>query len=278
MADTPAVAAEMAPASSDTPAAPTPADLAAADAPVTGGDVWIVGYIADTNEAVLSDSDAPEDATLVWLASTPDAKVPMADLDDTYPDGGVEWLAEPEPASAAAPDETAPEAMVASAMADENDVLADAEAKLAGLEGLVAGILLDTLEDERFVDDDPDTDSDLPGQQARVAATARAYLNATLAHTAAADPEADPDGTFAEDDTEGVTIDAEKDPDESGTTDDTDEADERLAAVTERIAKLEATIADIMESSLDDEEMIDEDDVDGDLSTVDERDDDKSKG
>ncbi len=283
----------------DPAAAPVPdpaVEVVPADTPPPAdGTVYVVGYVGTVGVStpILSASAEPEDDTEVWLASDPEDRGPLNDKDDEWggPDGNVGWLAEPvpydptnpegggtPPAEAMPAEAPAPEAMVAAADAPEDDALAEAEAKLAGLEGLVAGILLDTLEDERFVDDDPDhdDDSDLPGQQARVAATARAYLNATLAHTAAADPEAE----FAEGGAEGdgVTLDAEKDPDESGTTDDTDEDDDRLTAVTERIAKLEATIADIMENTLDDEEMIDEDDVDGDLSTVDERDDDKSKG
>jgi hypothetical protein len=212
-------------------------------APEAGGQVWIVGYVADTNEPVLADTDMADDTTPVWLESTPDQKVDLADLDDRMGEGGVEWLAEPE-------EYATPEAAPVAGMGmGVGDMLDDIESRLAGLEGVAAGILLDTTEDASYIDGEEAAD-----QVAKVA-SALAATRDYLAVVAAA-------GVTAEDE---VAADGQ-DPEQAAETED---EMTRLNKVTERLDKLEATIAGLMKNSVPEAEIMDSGDID--TATIDER-------
>lgn len=258
------------------------ADTATADAPtepveaapvddtvaVDPGDVYVLGFIEATGEKVLGDTADPEDDALVWLAENPEPKVMLTDLDDQYPDGGIVWDAEPElyepgPETRTTP---APQAarIAAAAQAardglfDEADsanqtaILDQMEAQVAAMEGATAGLLLNTLSEERYIEEpDPEDEPEETPEGAVVAAvTAVEEMDEKITDDPAA----------AEDELEA---------DDDAAPESTDDPAERIATLKERIDMLETQIAELTTASAVEEEIIDEDDLN--KTSVDER-------
>lgn len=257
------------------------ADTATADAPtepveaapvddtvaVDPGDVYVLGFIEATGEKVLGDTADPEDDALVWLAENPEPKVMLTDLDDQYPDGGIVWDAEPElyepgpetrttPAPQAARIAAAAQAardglFVEADAANQTAVLDQMEAQVAAMEGATAGLLLNTLSEERYIEPDPEDETEETPEGAVVAA---------VTAVEEMDEEVTDDPAAAEDELEA---------DDDAGPESTDDPTERIAALKERIDMLETQIAELTTASAVEEEIIDEDDLD--KSSVDER-------
>lgn len=257
------------------------ADTATADAPtepveaapvddtvaVDPGDVYVLGFIEATGEKVLGDTADPEDDALVWLAENPEPKVMLTDLDDQYPDGGIVWDAEPElyepgpetrttPAPQAARIAAAAQAardglFVEADAANQTAVLDQMEAQVAAMEGATAGLLLNTLSEERYIEPDPEDETEETPEGAVVAAVTAAEEM---------DEEVTDDPAAAEDELEA---------DDDAGPESTDDPTERIATLKERIDMLETQIAELTTASAVEEEIIDEDDLD--KTSVDER-------
>lgn len=255
-------------AANDVPAAPAPeAPEEPTVAPAGGGgEVWVVGYVAATDEPVLSNVQDATDTDEVWLESTPDARQTLADLDDAMGEGGVEWLAEPTPFQNGAPAPAAPPAapVAAAGIMSEEDILDDLEAQVAALEGRIAEFMESSLEDERFAEQDAAVSP--MGRVAAMFAEARRLAEARIAAAApSAEDEVevgdDLDAVAAEDE---VAADGEEpDPAE-------DEVGRRYADLTRRIERLDATIAGLMDEAVVDEPLLAPEDVD--KAVIDERD------
>lgn len=256
------------------------ADTATADAPtepveaapvddtvaVDPGDVYVLGFIEATGEKVLGDTADPEDDALVWLAENPEPKVMLTDLDDQYPDGGIVWDAEPELYEPGPETRTTPApqaARIAAAVqaardglfdeadsANQTAILDQMEAQVAAMEGATAGLLLNTLSEERYIEEpDPEDEPESPEGAVVAAVTAVEEMDEEITDDAAAEDELEADDDAAPEST--------------------DDPAERIATLKERIDMLETQIAELTTASAVEEEIIDEDDLN--KTSVDER-------
>lgn len=204
--------------------------------------VYVVGFVGETDR-VLSESDMPEDDTIVWLESNPEDRVTLAELDDRMGEGVIEYDSEPQPFEGAA--------MAAALTGSYGSDLDTLEAQLASLEGVVAGVMLDALQDERFLDDE----DDLLTQERRTMqsnAAARQHLQAMAAAVKEIADVGD-EMVAGREDPNIVASD--------------EEVTARISEMRDRLSKLEARIAEMMDESMEDAELVDSDDM-----VVDERD------
>lgn len=265
-------------------------------APVDG-DLWVVGDF--NGQRVVSDTDMPDDDTLVWLEDAPDDKMSLADFDEAQGEGVVGWLAEPEPYeeqvyeelppvdTPPAPADT-PDAVVAAV--DGAMTLDALEEKLDAVEALLASAMLDLMEDERYTEDEPDSDADDLAMPARTAAALKEFMAeltdaANEARTAAfGDPKQDKlnalndmgSDAFNPDPGNGDTPDdsvddnsSEDQPGDEPETGPADEQQERLDKILSRLSKVESSLADLITTLAPGDEEIMEDPQSA--STVDER-------
>jgi hypothetical protein len=59
--------------------------------------LYVIGEVEETGDLVIAATDEPENSTEVWIASAPDVRTSLADLDDELGEGAIHWATEPDP-------------------------------------------------------------------------------------------------------------------------------------------------------------------------------------
>lgn len=218
-------------------------------------DLFVVGTVDKTGELLLSrDARVPDEETVVFLSSDTANEMTVTEAEDAL--GSVTWLMEPEPYDPAAasvvenevedavtvmddgwdPMMAAITPMVAAAgdpseeaLRDEQEtVVAEAEKRIAQLEGMVTEMMMSAVTDEVF-----------EGSQSDVVVVDEAKVPRFASVT----------GGFVELSDLLVRLAAVGEP-EAGT-----DLSTRLQAVVDRLDKLEGTIADLMDQKVKDDDL-----------------------
>ena len=140
----------------------------AVDSAVAAFDVFVAGETEDGSRLLTFDPRTPVSATVVWREGAPDALLTVAQAEAETP--GIAWYALPPPAVAprtaaaeAPPEDAVPveapkvdEALVARQQATLDEV----EERIGEIEGRIAAVMLRSMTDDLFDDDEPEVAAD----------------------------------------------------------------------------------------------------------------------
>ncbi len=140
----------------------------AVDSAVAAFDVFVAGETEDGSRLLTFDPRTPVSATVVWREGAPDALLTVAQVEQETP--GIVWYALPPPAVAprtaaaeAPPEDAVPveapkvdEALVARQQATLDEV----EERIGEIEGRIAAVMLRSMTDDLFDDDEPEVAAD----------------------------------------------------------------------------------------------------------------------
>lgn len=240
--------------------------------------VYHVGDIEGGGRLLSQESVTPQEGVEVWLEADPDNKLTFDAADAAH---SVEWLMEPVPADGT-PQQASVEyvdPMGFGADASPDELFEEAERRVATIEGMVADVILADVQDETFLgepeDEDPGSDDSnddegiAPDAKAASAMQSakegsvvdglagmlhRAVVAAAIAAEEVKDAEADGD------EADGDEADGEADP---GV-----EFAERMEALMGRVSKIEEEVARLLDTQMQDSELVEIPDEDADTVVV----------
>lgn len=238
--------------------------------------VYVVGTLVEGGRVLSHESVTPQEGVEVWLESDPESKMTFDQADSGL---DIEWEMEPYPADGSPK---------AAAVGMEDDTLSDptdpfalldkAEERIATIEGMVADVMLADLQDEAFLgepeDEDPDYDAttdaedtedkdldeESPAVKMRRAKKAQraamaAEKGSVVEGLAGMLERAVVAAAIAAEEAAGDVV---EEPVKEGAP---DEVQSRIESLMDRISKLEESVAQLLDTQLDDAELLpDEDD------------------
>ena len=254
--------------------------------------VYHVGDLVEGGRVLAHDGATPQEGMTVWLETDPDKKMSFDEAEEAL---DVEWLMEPVPADGpvdepAMPDDpdaepeppvedempkqSAVEAVdplgVPDAESDPMALLDEAEGRIGTIEGMVADIMLADVQDEQFLDEpedeDPETDDSNDPEYVDMDVDEKAKRAAADPHQATAARLAIEHGSIVAGLAPALqlaahfaAVAADEAAGDEVADDDKKQFADRLGALMERLGKLEETVAQLLDSQMEDSELVDAD-------------------
>lgn len=259
--------------------------------------VYHVGDLTEGGRVLAHDGATPQEGMTVWLESDPDKKMSFDEAEEAL---DVEWLMEPVPADGPADEPQFDEEAEAEPTEDEEPMQAavesvdpmgipdaesnplalldEAEGRIGTIEGMVADIMLADVQDEQFLDEpedeDPETDASNDPEYVDMDVDEKAKPKQASAdpHQATAARLAMEHGSIIAGlapalqlATHLAAVAADEAAGDEVEDDDKKQFADRLAALMERLGKLEETVAQLLDSQMEDSELVE---VDPEVDTV----------